>query len=149
MTALISGVIALSALALGIVNLTRSIRNDKRDLFLKVHRELLDPDLIDGRRLLYQLTAPSKRGELLGASDSYTKMNRALAMFDVLALYVDYGWIRRETVLDEWSYSLAKSLEPALVFIRDRDESEDVWSWPHYRALAEAAVERESRTDRS
>lgn len=63
-------------------------------------------------------------------------------MFDVLALYVENGWIDEATVLDEWGNSLARSLAPAEHFIAARYETIQWHSWPHYRSLAEKARQR-------
>lgn len=131
--------VSVGALALGLVNFTRARHLDKRDLFLKVHERLLEPDVVAGRRILYTLGSTQEAAALVYQEDRMTLVYRALAMFDVLALYAESGWIDEATVLDEWGNSLARSVEPAEHFIAARYESTQWHSWPHYRALAAKA----------
>jgi hypothetical protein len=74
-----------------------------------------------------------------------TKVYRALAMFDVLALYAENGWIDERTVLDEWGNSLRNSVDPAQHFIAARYETVRWHSWPHYQALAAKAMAQPTR----
>ncbi|MFD1248493.1 hypothetical protein ACFQ3F_11910 [Nocardioides ginsengisoli] len=130
------------ALFLGVVNFRRARRLDKRDLFLRMHETLLEPGVVAGRRALYEIREPKHAEALVYHEDTLTQVYRALAMFDVLALYVDNGWIDEATVLDEWGNSLTRSIEPAKFFIEARYKTTQWHSWPHYRALAEKARQR-------
>lgn len=132
-------VVSAGALALGVVNFQRARRLDKRDLFLRMHEALLDPAVVAGRRALYDLRDTGQAAALVYKEETLTQVYRALAMFDVLALYVENGWIDEATVLDEWGNSLRRSIEPAEHFIAARYQTIQWHSWPHYRALAEKA----------
>jgi hypothetical protein len=132
--------VSAGALVLGVVNYRRARKLDKRDLFLKIHERLIEPDVVAGRRLLYALRSKDEAASLVYREDDLTKVYRALAMFDVLALYAENGWIDERTVLDEWGHSLRNSVEPAEYFIAARYETVRWHSWPHYRALATKAT---------
>jgi hypothetical protein len=134
--------VSLGALGLGIVNFRRATRLDARDLFLKVHERLIEPDVVAGRRILYTLKTKEEAAALVYREEEMTKVYRALAMFDILALYTEHGWIDEDTVLDEWGNSLRNSVVPATHFIAARYDSVQWHSWPHYRALAEKAQRR-------
>lgn len=96
--------------------------------------------MVAGRRLLYALRSKEEAAALVYREDDMTKVYRALAMFDVLALYAENGWIHERTVLDEWGHSLRNSIEPAEYFIAARYETVRWHSWPHYQALATKAT---------
>jgi hypothetical protein len=130
------------ALALGFVNFRRARRLDKRDLFLRIHEALLAPEVVAGRRALYSITDQAQAAALVYQEEVLTQVYRALAMFDVLALYAENGWIDEKTVLDEWGNSLARSVTPADHFIKARYDSIQWHSWPHYRLLAQKASAR-------
>jgi hypothetical protein len=135
--------VSAGAFVLGVVNYRRARKLDKRDLFLKIHERLIDPDVVAGRRILYALRSKEQAAALVYREDDMTKVYRALAMFDVLALYAENGWIDEQTVLDEWGHSLRNSVDPAEYFIAARYETVRWHSWPHYQALAAKARAQE------
>ena len=144
---LISGVsafLALCALALGIVNFRRAQTLDKRDLFLRLHETLVEPEAVAGRRALYSIKT-SKDAELACMNEkTSSQIYRALAMFDVLALYVESHWVDEKTALKEWSNSLTRSREPAALWLEQRYMDVQWHSWPHYQALATKAARIEA-----
>jgi hypothetical protein len=97
---LLAVVVSTGALSLGVFNYRRASKLDKRDLFLKIHERLIEPDVVTGRRLLYSLRSKQEAASLVYREDDMTKVYRALAMFDVLALYAENGWIDEGTVLE-------------------------------------------------
>jgi hypothetical protein len=136
--------VSAGALLLGVVNHRRASKLHKRDLFLKLHERLIDPDVVAGRRILYTLQSKDEAAALVYREDDMTKAYRALAMFDVLALSAESGWVDEKTLLDEWGHSLRNSQAPAEHFIAARYETVRWHSWPHYQALAEKARTRGS-----
>jgi hypothetical protein len=133
-------IVSFAAFILGCVNFSRARRLDKRDLFLRMHESLLDPSIVDGRRALYDIKTIGDATRLSLDADTTTSVYRALAMFDVLALYVENGWIAESTVLEEWGNSLRRSVEPSRLFIEARYATIQWHSWPHFRELAEKAA---------
>jgi hypothetical protein len=70
--------------------------------------------------------------------------NRALAMLDVAALYVERGYIDRDLFVQEWGFAYASILENARYFIAERASRAvrpTVRSWPHFQLLASQATE--------
>lgn len=65
---------------------------------------------------------------------------RALALFDVLGLYVEQGWADRWTVLDEWARSLSAYREPKRLWVAARWPQSSEARWPHYDRLASSAA---------
>jgi hypothetical protein len=74
----LSVVISLSALAVSVWALLASRAKDRRDLFLEIHRLLIDPDLLHGRRLLSEKISCSDDATALREADpeGYQKVNR-------------------------------------------------------------------------
>ncbi|WP_037864968.1 hypothetical protein, partial [Streptomyces sp. NRRL S-340] len=75
-----------------------SRRKDKRDLFLRMHEQLVSPDKQRGRRLIYDMAATGRSVDDLTA-DEYEAINNALAYLDVLGVYYNNRYIRREDVM--------------------------------------------------
>lgn len=138
-------IIATFALVVSISTFFVTRRRDRRDLFLKIHERQLDPDLQEGRRLLYQ----SFNGDVIpdfdamrdGDFDTYSKINRALAMLHTMGLYAEKRYVQKALVLDEWADSLARLAPYARVFIQHRSAAGRP-AWPHLRKLLAAAEKR-------
>ncbi len=138
--ALCSALLAVAALMLGVVNYFHAQRRDKRDLFIRIHEELIKPDAAEGRRHLYTIKDPSDAVAIAGDQERSGAIYRALAMFDLLALYSESEWIDESQVLQEWGYSLRNTLDPANMWIAERYRDREEWhSWEHYQRLARAA----------
>ncbi len=142
MTDWIPTVIAVAAFAFSLVNWHVSRQHDKRDLFLAMHERLIASEVQEGRRLLYLDHSLDQLDELRkSGSPEYQLINRALANFDVLAMYVDRGYIDRNVVLEEWGHSLARAYQRAEPFISNRVANQSWRPWPHLRAFGPTAVE--------
>lgn len=141
-----SAVIALIALGVTLTNYRRSQDRDRRDLFLSVHRALIEPDVASGRRHLYRAKSQiSAEGTAIDETAS-GEIYRALAMLDLLALYVESGWIDYDTVKKEWSYSLVNTRPGANLWIAERyRDREQEHSWEHYHRLAERVAKERAR----
>ncbi len=135
-------VISVAAFAINLINLIDRRRQDRRDLFLKLHERLIDPDLQNGRRLLYQRVHNQADAGRLREDhpDDYQLVNRALAMFDVFSLYVEKGYVDRDVALEEWGHVIARAWSRAQHVIADRDQDQTWQVWPHLRAFAGEAT---------
>lgn len=134
--------VSLLALVLTGANTVWARRRDKREMFLRMHDRLLDPEVVAGRRMLYTINSREYASHLSGEDqEALTRIYRALALYDVLGLYVERKWIDKQTVLDEWGESLSKSLTPGRFFIRGVRSGDNarVKNWPHWQKLAEEA----------
>jgi hypothetical protein len=139
LTALAALLISGGALVLSAINYKRARRLDERDLFLRMHESLLDPEVVAGRRLLYKITTRQAAEQTEYRPAEMTQIYRALAMYDLLGLYVENGWIDEATVIAEWGHSLARSVEPARTFIEWRKVRFGSHDWEHFTRLAAKA----------
>lgn len=119
-------------------------RVSRRSLFLALHEKLSSPEQIRGRRVLRErATGVLEAGAL--RSDSSTDDARlafsALAMLDILALYVERKFVDKGLVLAEWDDVLKELLPHAEWISEERAGSKDVM-WPHFQRLAKDAVAR-------
>ncbi|MFD5277051.1 hypothetical protein ACFWIX_05755 [Pseudarthrobacter sp. NPDC058362] len=69
--------------------------------------------------------------------ESFRKVNRAIAMWDVLAMYVSRGYLPKQIVLEEWGRNLAKYRGRVLLLGEARNKN-----WEHYEALSKEACEK-------
>lgn len=74
-------------------------------------------------------------------TDEYHLINRALATFDILAMYVERGYIDGDVVLEEWGHSLARAYQQAQTFIENRVANQTWKPWPHLRSFGPIAVQ--------
>jgi hypothetical protein len=137
----ISLAIALIALGLNGMTFRDRRRQDRRDLFLKLHERLIDPEVQRGRRLLYErVHSPADAARLREhAPDEYELVNRSLAMFEVFAMYVERGYIDRAIALQEWGRTIARAYDRAEHFLDDRAQHQTWKPWPNLRVFGPAA----------
>jgi hypothetical protein len=138
----ISIVLSSAAFLFGVFTWRERKSQDQRDLFLKVHERLIDIDLQRGRRILAQAIHSAKDAAALfrDSPDQYDLANRALAMLDVAALYVERGYIDKSLFVGEWGSVYGRIRDPARYFIADREERDSIYSlrpWPHFQAFAD------------
>lgn len=133
-------VLTAVALVVSLLALFRSYRQDKRDLFLRMHTDLLDEVPMRGRRVLGGIRNEAHAQQAVLDQDAQTAVYRALALFDVLGLYVEQGWADRWTVLDEWANSLSAYREPKRLWANVRWPHDNKPRWPHYDRLATQAA---------
>lgn len=129
-TAIIGTVAVLVALGTYAFNWAKT----RKELFLKIHEQLMALELQEGRRLLHKLVDPSQAE--LGIdpeSADYQKINRAVAMFDVMGMYAYLGYIPKSWVLEEWGRTLDHAKAKILFFAQKRNAA--VGLWPHLRRL--------------
>lgn len=117
-------------------------KQDRRDLFLKMHERLVDPDIQLGRKLLFERVESVEDAALLRKNNTteYQLINRALAMFDIFAMYVERGYIDKTLALDEWGHSFARTYRRADPFIADRLAVQRWRAWPHLHSFGPVAV---------
>lgn len=115
----------------------------KQETFLDIHAKLIDVEVQEGRRLLYhEIRSAADPARLLKEDEEkYDKVNRALAMYDVLGLYVRKRYVFKNWVLDEWGAALVRARPHAKHFIAHRESQGSFSAWPNFHALSlEAAV---------
>jgi len=138
----ISLALALSAFVLSCLTFRRGKAVDRRNVFIEIHRQLLEPDLVAARRLLYKLRSLADVENLSNQGDEQmTHIYRLLAMFDLLGFYAESKWVDEGTVLEEWGDTLNRSRQPAEHVLAWRRQVTDGPTWPHYQRLAQAAAD--------
>lgn len=116
----------------------------RRDAFMRIHEVLLQPDIQEGRRLLFQIR--SQEDVPPPDTEAYRMINRSLALYDTLGQYIRCGQVDRRQAMDAWHHSLRDIAEPARIFIENRESAHrSRWqAWPWLRSLL-----KESETYRS
>lgn len=120
---------------------------NKRDLFLALHEKLSAPEQMRGRRVLReQVNSVNDAAELRQANRGDGRAAAgALAMLDILGLYIEKGFVEDNLVLEEWGYVLAELQPHAAHLISERTRNRHRPPWPHYRRLAGRASDWAAR----
>jgi hypothetical protein len=126
--------IATSAFVLGLLTYTFNWRKSKKDLFISIHDKLIDPGVQKGRKVLFdQVTEMwSVRGL---SDDDRDSANRALALYDTLAMYYSRDNVFKDEVLETWGLAMHKRADAIRAFIDYREFTDRYRSWPHLTAM--------------
>ena len=148
--AIIALSISVASFGFSLLNNYQQRQQDKRDMFIKMHEALLDPDLQRGRRILNSKFRTAAEFDSMQdqSPDEYQLINRCLAMFDVFAMYVDHKFIDEELVLKEWGHTIARTWEHAEPFLDARSDREHYRPWANLRSLAPRAIKWAEETPR-
>jgi hypothetical protein len=134
-----------TALAISMYAAVSTRRRDRRDLYLKMQQHLIEPEQLEGRRLLFAKvqSVDGVRHLREERQDDYDKINRSLSTLEQFGSYVNNGWISRSLVLREWGHTYAAVWSRAGYFVEDREAwQESRWSgWPHLRSFGDEATE--------
>lgn len=133
--------IAISSIALliSLFSLYRSVRNDQRDVSLKLHESLIDPKLQSGRKIIHEM----RGGVESLTGEQYEMANRALTSLDIAGFYCEKGYVSEKDFLDLWAPALVRLKRSAVPFLAYRDSQRPSATpvWPYYRRLAERSEE--------
>jgi hypothetical protein len=137
--------VSLAAFIFSVINWRERKRQDRRDLYLKIHERLVDINLQRGRRIIYRDVHSAEDAEALlrEKPEDYDLANRALAMLDVAALYEEQGYIDGELFMREWGPVYARIRENSGYFIAERTARSVAPvdpAWPHFQSLARRAT---------
>ena len=133
---MIGTVISVVALSLSIYVLVDTRRRDRRDLLLKLHEQLNAQDRSIGRRLLYQLASEPVES---WPEDQFDRVNNALAYFDVIGMYAELGYVRKDDVLRLWAEPAFRAWKAAQPFLDHRARQSGSRPWPYFARLAQSA----------
>lgn len=133
-TELVTAMVGALALLIAIVTYYFNWQKTRKELFLKIYEQLMAQDVQEGRRLLHALVDPSQAElSIDSASPEYAKINRAVALFDVMGMYVYRGYMPKAWVLEEWGRTLDHAKAKLLFFADKRKTAPGLW--PHLRRL--------------
>src|SRR4051812_49277044 len=100
----------MAALLFGFASFSLTWAKDRRQLFLTMHERMIEPDLQAGRRLvIYSVNSIDDVEAIQERSpDDYQLIVRAMAMADILGLYIRRKYISRSHAFYEWAHTLDK-----------------------------------------
>lgn len=129
--------LATIAIALSMITVIVSGRQQQMNAFLQVQHLLLEQDLQNGRRLVYGVgngwDVPTF------GSDDLHQIDRAMGMLDLLGTFVRRRVVRRSWVLDFWHRAL-RNLRPgydSVVRLHSEHWFKGVTPWPDLEDLIE------------
>src|SRR5689334_656080 len=116
--------IALSVIALvfSIYTFIDNHMRDRRDILMKMHDLLISDDLQRGRYLLFDKIVDEDSVDRLSEQD-YRDINRAIAAFNLLGIYVKNRYVSERDVMDAWGRSIYRSWIAAQPFLAHREKS--------------------------
>jgi hypothetical protein len=133
----VSLVISVAALLFSTFVFVHNRRNDKRNLLLRIHEQLLTADQQDGRRILFEMYEQKRSPEDL-SSEEFGSVNHALSALNMLGYLFDKSYIPRSDVLALWGLVTARARRAAdqtgFLALRDSQNREPIW--PYLRSLA-------------
>lgn len=150
MPALISVVISVIALGFSVLVFSDNRRRDQRDLFLKIHQQMIGERLQSGRRILFQ-KAKDEAGVAALSDDEYRDVNEALSFYNVLGYYVRKRYVRERDVMEFWAAPVTRAWIAAKPFMAYRmnndgyhvlDNFEDLAVRAERELLRRGAIER-------
>jgi hypothetical protein len=114
---------------------------NKRDLFLALHEKLCTPDQLWGRRVIREKINKLEDAEHLRASGHADGQAAAgaVAMLDMLSLYVEKGFVEKDLVLEEWGHVVADLDDNAAIFVKNRTTN-NRRPWIHFKDFSAEAV---------
>lgn len=133
--------IAASAFALALRTYKFNDLKSKTDLFTSFHEKLIEAEAQRGRSILaVKLKEPEDVGSL--SSADFVCVNRALALYETLAMYMIKGNLREEDVLETWGLALYRRRNEIRWFMEYRDATHQYVSWPYLKNLLDRMTKR-------
>ena len=145
MTAVASIAISILALGFSFFAFFDRRRKDQRDIFLQMHQLLISEDLRRGRFILFQKVTDEESVESL-SDNEWRDIDRALATYSALGLYIANGYVKERDVMDLWARPICRAWKAAQPYIAYRERLQGSSSWKYFGFLAERAQQELSRT---
>jgi hypothetical protein len=128
---LLTALIGVVAIALTTYTIVQTRKQRRLDAFTSVHNLLITEESQRGRRMVY---AAADSGSWPDRnSPEWDEMNRALAMLETLAMYIDKKIVDRDLAMESWCQAFRRSRGPAEQFMNLRGD--DYVIWPYLRAM--------------
>ncbi|GAA3939994.1 hypothetical protein [Actinoplanes auranticolor] len=140
----VSVLISMTALTLTGLTYRDRRKQDRRDLFLRVHERLVEPDLQRGRRLIFTRAQTVEAVIDLREHEPeiYDQINRAVAMLDIAGMYITKNYIDKDDFMAEWGPAYGRIWLAAQPFLEVRlgGIRSGGSGWPHFRLLGPEAA---------
>ena len=144
MAAAVSVIISVTALAFSFFVFADNRRREKRDMFLHMHQLMISDEVAKGRYILFEKVKDKESVERL-ADDEYRDVNRALATYNALGLYVENKYLRERDVMGIWAVPIYRAWHTAQPFVAHRAEFQGYVPWAYFEILARRAERDLSR----
>lgn len=131
---LVTAIIAGLAFCAALVTIGFNWRKSKKDLFISMHEKLIDPEAQGGRKILSKKVDGKDSVSDLETSE-FESANRALALYDTLAMYSLRGSVIKADVMETWGLPIHRRAPQIRAFIAYRAEEDKYKSWPHLTAM--------------
>ncbi|GAB2994711.1 DUF2800 domain-containing protein [Amycolatopsis acidiphila] len=121
-------------------------RASKRDLYVRMHDQLLDADRQHGRRVLFELAEQNQQpGDL--TSEEHRYANHALATLELFGFLYFKRYIPRRDALEMWGITITRLVDAGEQsgFLALRDAQNGMPVWPYLRRLAVDSRRHRSR----
>jgi hypothetical protein len=141
--AALSLLVAASAYWFSRYSWKRRREQDRRDLFLELHSKLSSKEQMQGRRVLRErVKSVGDAEKLRNRPEETSQVYSALAMLDILGLYVDEDFVDGDLVLAEWGHVVVELHSHAQYVLAERRANGGTFrsQWPHYQTLAGRAT---------
>lgn len=109
-------------------------RKSKIDLFIAIHEKLIAPEIQSGRGILANKVDTVLSVYLLKKKE-FESINRAMALYDTLAMYSSRRKVFSADVKETWGLAMHRRAPQIRAFIHWRAIQDEYWSWPHLTAM--------------
>lgn len=144
MTAVVSVIISIVAVAFSLIVFFDNQRKDRRDVFLRMHQLLIEDDLIRGRYLIFRKITDETSVQQL-TEEEYRDINRALSTYNALGLYMANGYVRERDVMDMWAQPIFRAWRTAQPLIVQRERLQGYKPWKYFDSLGRKAEQELTR----
>ena len=128
--------VALLAIVLSLYAVLRAGRQQRRDAFFRIQEMLLTPDLMAGRRTLYE----SKRAGYLPADEArFEQAQRAIAAMNTAGILIRHEVVPEKWFIDAWHTNLKDLRVGFDSVVAYRIELQEWFSWPDLERLISQA----------
>jgi hypothetical protein len=141
--AVVSAVVAVAALAFTIHLAKAGTEQNRRDLFLSVHERLCQEDAHRGRRILWDQIGSEDQARIMRRDhpEEWRQVVHAIAMLDMLGLYVRQGYIDKDLALKEWGSICAHAWEHGGKHVLPAREADLGWRpWRNFEWFGQQAL---------
>jgi hypothetical protein len=141
MTPAIGTTISVFAFVMSVFTLFYTRRRDRRDVFLRLHEQLIADDAQRGRFLLLSAEGPFSALP----DEDFRCIKRALARYDLLGLYAKKKQVRQADVMALWAEPLFFALKAAPDILTYTEEKDGYRPWGFFVWIAQRAEEHLNR----